>query len=195
VAQARFARRAGQEACPTETWQNGDIQPKYSRIEYERRFLVDAEAGWRRGIEPYSKRIEDHYLDCGRLRLRRIEESDGSRVTFKLTKKYESDSRLAQPIVTILLSAAEYEALAGLPGHGLSKTRHYHGVFSVDVFEGALAGLVLCEAEAPDLDALRALEFPAFARWEVTENPDFEGGALCRMTAEEIAAAIAATRI
>jgi len=62
-------------------------------------------------------------------------------------------------------------------------------VFSVDVFEGALEGLVLCETEAADAESLRALVFPDFARWEVTENPLFRGGALCRMTAEEIAAA------
>ena len=43
--------------------------PKYSRIEFERRFLVDPDAGWQRTAKPYSKLLEDRYLDCGRLRL------------------------------------------------------------------------------------------------------------------------------
>ena len=40
--------------------------PKYARIEYERRFLVDPSADWRRTAKPYSKLLEDRYLDCGR---------------------------------------------------------------------------------------------------------------------------------
>jgi len=107
--------------------------PKYARIEYERRFLVDPNAGWQRTAKPYSKLFEDRYLDCGRLRVRRLEDSDTGRVAFKLTKKLESDSRFAQPVVSIWLSVAEYEALASLPGRDLSKRRYYDeygGLFS-----------------------------------------------------------------
>ncbi|HWF10471.1 MAG TPA: hypothetical protein VG297_18515 [Bryobacteraceae bacterium] len=64
--------------------------PKYSRAEYERRFLVDANAAWREHIKPYSKLLNDRYLECGRLRLLRIEDSDTGRVAVKLTKKYEA---------------------------------------------------------------------------------------------------------
>jgi len=159
--------------------------PKYARIEFERRFLVDTQAEWRNGIEPYSKRLEDRYLSCGRLRLRRMQDSDTGKVTFKLTKKYESDSPFAQPIVTTLLSEPEFKAFSTLAGFALTKTRHYHEwngvIFSIDVFEGELSGLVLCETEQADsLDQLRAIRFPNYARWEVTENQFFTGGQLCR---------------
>jgi CYTH domain-containing protein len=170
------------------------VVPKYARIEYERRFLVDPASGWQRGVKPYSKLLEDHYLDCGRLRVRRLEDSNTGRVVFKLTKKFESDSMCAQPIVSIWLSLAEYDALKGLPGHDLSKRRYfdeYDGlVFSVDVFHGKLEGLILCETESESLDALQAVRFPDYARWEVTENQLFTGGFLCRAQWPRIEAAI-----
>src|ERR1700722_19886175 len=100
--------------------------PKYARIEYERRFLVDPAFDWQRGTKSYSKHIEDRYLAGGRLRVRRLEDSDTGRVAFKLTKKFESNSVFAQPIVSVRLSIAEYEALASLPGHDLSKRRFYN---------------------------------------------------------------------
>jgi CYTH domain-containing protein len=99
--------------------------PKYARIEYERRFLVDPTRGWQRNTKRYYRLFEDRYLACGRLRVRRIEDSDTGRVAFKLTKKFESDSTFAQPVVSVWLSLTGYEALASLPGHNLSKTRYY----------------------------------------------------------------------
>ena len=164
--------------------------PKYARIEYERRFLVDPAFDWRRGTKSYSKLIEDRYLACGRLRVRRLEDSDTGRVAYKLTKKYESDSVFAQPIVSVGLSVAEYETLASLPGHDLSKRRFYNEcdglVFSVDVFLGKLEGLILCETESESLDALHAARFPEYARWEVTTDPFFTGGSLCRADWPEV---------
>jgi CYTH domain-containing protein len=48
----------------------------------------------------------------------------------------------------------------------------------VDVFEGALAGLVLSEREFDSDAALRAAAAPAFAAREVTGDAAFSGGAL-----------------
>lgn len=95
--------------------------PKYTRLEHERRFLVDSESRWELHVKPYSKAIQARYLDGGRLLLRRIQDSDKGRVVFKLTKKFESGSSFSQPIVSVQLSLSEYEALAGLPGLDLSK--------------------------------------------------------------------------
>jgi CYTH domain-containing protein len=138
--------------------------------------------------------LEDQYLDCGRLRVRRLEDSDTGRVAFKLTKKFESDSMFAQPIISVWLSLAEYEELASLPGRNLSKRRYYDEydglVFSIDVFQGKLDGLILCETESESLDALRAVRFPQYARWEVTEDRFFTSGSLCRAEWLEIEAAI-----
>jgi adenylate cyclase len=172
--------------------------PKYTRIEYERRFLVDQACAWQLSAKPYSKLLQDHYLDCGRLRVRRLEDSDTGRVAFKLTKKFESDSMFAQPIVSIWLSLAEYEALKSLPGRDLSKRRYYdeYGglVFAIDVFHGKLDGLILCETESESLDALQAVRFPDYARWEVTEDTLFTGGSLCRAEWPEVEAAISDCR-
>ncbi len=65
---------------------------KYSRIEYERRFLVSPNADWKKIVELYSKAFEDKYIRNSRLRLRILTDSDTGRHLIKLTKKFESDS-------------------------------------------------------------------------------------------------------
>jgi CYTH domain-containing protein len=165
-------------------------ETKYTRVEYERRFLVSPRADWQRAVESYSKTFEDKYLRQGRLRLRVLTDSDTGRRIIKLTKKSESPSPYFQTISRILLSPGEYDLLAGLAGDRLTKTRYYHNdrgrVFSVDVFGGELAGLVLCEVEASGLDELMAVEPPDYAQAEVTEDTFFTGGNLCRITRAEL---------
>lgn len=160
-------------------------------MEYERRFLVDVNADWRRCVRPCSKLLCDRYLECGRLRLRRIEDSDTGRIALKLTKKYDSGSASAQPIVSIWLSAAEHDALRALPGFELRKRRYYDegagAVFGIDVFEGELEGLILCEAEVDSAAARGQLAIPGYALHEVTEDPFFTGGSLCRTRRHELA--------
>ena len=82
---------------------------KYSRIEYERRFLVACRADWKKFVEPYSKTFEDKYFKDTRLRLRVLTDSDSRRQLIKLTKKFESDSPYFQMISTIILSPVEYQ--------------------------------------------------------------------------------------
>lgn len=157
---------------------------KYTRIEYERRFLVSPQGDWRSALQPYSKILEDKYLRHARLRLRIQTDTDTGRRLIKLTKKFEPESPYFQRIGRILLSPGEHELLATLEGDPLRKTRYYdleHGrVFSVDVFEGELDGLVLCETEAEGLEELMSVQVPAFVEREVTEDPFFTGGNLCR---------------
>jgi CYTH domain-containing protein len=168
---------------------------KYSRVEYERRFLVDSRIDWRACVKPWSKLLVDRYLACGRLRLRRMEDIPSGRVTFKLTKKYESESPRAQPIVTILLSRSEYDAFHALPGFNLSKQRYYDeradALFGVDVFYGELEGLVLCEAEVESAADLANLTIPGYALQEVTDDRLFSGGSLCRASRAELTELIA----
>jgi len=141
-------------------------------------------------VEPYSKTFEDKYLRNSRLRLRIITDSDTGRRIIKLTKKLESDSPYFQTIGRILLSPGEYEIFDTLPGDRLRKTRHYHvhqaRVFSIDVFEGELDGLILCETEAEGLEELMSIQPPAYVRHEVTEDPFFTSGNLCRTTRAEV---------
>jgi hypothetical protein len=163
--------------------------PKYAKLENERRFLV---------FDPPDlsgarvRLIEDLYLDDSRLRLRAITAFDGEPRQFKFCKKYGSDDPASGPIVNIYLSPEEHAVLCGLPGRRLRKRRYTvaHGgrSFSVDVFEGALAGLVMCEAEAESAEAIRALAFPSWARREVTADPFFSGGNLARIGAEDLRA-------
>lgn len=162
---------------------------KYTRVEYERRFLVASSANWMTLIEPYSKTIEDKYLSNSRLRLRRITNSDGQPTTLKLNKKFDSNSPYFRTIGRMSLSPDEYELLAVLDGKTLKKVRYYHRysgrIFAIDVFEDALGGLVLCEIETDSLEALMSVALPSYIQREVTENAFFEGGNLCRLTREE----------
>ncbi|HTA46668.1 MAG TPA: hypothetical protein VK789_29695 [Bryobacteraceae bacterium] len=166
------------------------MTPPYARIEYERRFLVDPASGWRRTVKPYSKLFKDRYLSCGRLRLRAVIDSDYGAVKYKLTKKYESDAACQSPMVSIYLSRDEYEALAQLDGHDLIKTRHYAErggwVFSVNVFQDELDGLIICETEAASLEELAAVQFPPWASWEVTATLFFTGGILCQANRRQL---------
>ncbi|HKY04877.1 MAG TPA: hypothetical protein VJQ56_08305, partial [Blastocatellia bacterium] len=68
------------------------VETKYTRVEYERRFLVSPNSGWRSAVESYSKSFEDKYLRDARLRLRILTDLDTGRRLIKLNKKFESDS-------------------------------------------------------------------------------------------------------
>ena len=163
-----------------------DEETRYTRVEYERRFLVSPHADWRSLVESYSKTFEDTYLPETLLRLRILTDSDTGRRVLKLNKKHESDSPYFQTVSRILLSPSEYEIFDAVGGYRLRKVRHYHNrgsqVFSIDVFEGELDGLVLCETEAEGLAELMAVEPPPYAQCEVTGDPFFTGGNLCRTT-------------
>jgi CYTH domain-containing protein len=165
-------------------------ESRYTRIEYERRFLVSPRADWRSLVESYSKTFEDKYLRDTRLRLRILTDSDTGRRVLKLNKKHDSASPYFRAVNRILLSPREYQIFEALGGDPLKKTRHYHHqdgvVFSIDVFEGHLDGLVLCETEAGGLAELMSLEPPPYAQCEVTEDPFFTGGNLCRTTRSDL---------
>jgi CYTH domain-containing protein len=168
---------------------------KYSRIEYERRFLVRATAAWRGAVRPGSKRIEDKYLHGTRLRLRAVTDTASNERTLKLTKKSDSPSVYFRTISRILLSNDELRVFDALPGDRLTKTRHHvlhlDRVFAVDVFDGLLEGLILCEVEASSLDDVMCTSPPAFVHCEVTEDPFFSGANLSRLARDDLLAKLA----
>lgn len=151
--------------------------PKYSLVERERRFLVD------RGAMPTIDRetarlIEDRYLPGTGLRLRKVT-TPGAPPAFKLGKKYPGAGLSTRPMTNIYLDADEYSAIAALPAATLIKRRHDAGDgWVIDIFEGALAGLVLAEVAAADDAAVAAVVAPAWCAVEVTEDPAYAGGAL-----------------
>jgi CYTH domain-containing protein len=158
-------------------------EPKYARLELERRWLVDA-AG-RPDLEgAWQTRIEDRYIDGTRMRLRRMSRPDLGEVKFKLTKKYECDDPAVRPIVTSYLTGREYEVLRALPARELVKTRYHLPIdgrfWSLDLFDGPLAGLELVETEADDLTGLAALVPPPWAAKEVTHDARYQCGALAQ---------------
>jgi len=153
--------------------------PKYARWEHERRFLVDSSR--LPVLDPAAgRRIEDLYLDGGRLRLRRVSGPDG--VVCKLCKSYEGEDHLSRPLTNLYLTPEEHLTLASLPGRRIAKVRHRveEGAvaYGVDVFEGPLAGLVLAESEAATAEAARLIPTPSWALRDVTAEPGFRGGAL-----------------
>jgi CYTH domain-containing protein len=153
---------------------------KYARVEYERRFWLARtpeeldQAGY--------DRIVDHYLEGTRLRLRRIESREGRVVALKLTQKYLDGDTDQATITNFYLDEREYALLARLGGRELIKRRYrYHrqaSHYSIDVFEGPLAGLILAEAEAPTEAALAAVKPPPNTIREVTADRSFTGGYL-----------------
>jgi CYTH domain-containing protein len=162
---------------------------KYARIERERRFLVRELPA---DLFPADyQRILDRYIPGTRLRLRRIESPAGETLALKLTQKYPAQDGGADTVITNLyLSEAEYALLDVLDGLPLCKRRYayQHGDYrySIDVFEGQLLGLILCEIEADSSEMLAAVPIPPFAIREVTDDPFFTGGRLVTLTSAEI---------
>ena len=144
---------------------------KYARYELERRWLVErlpqgADAG---------SRIVDRYIEGTRLRLRHAEPPHEQ---FKLSQKEAPappDYALTV-ITTIYLTPEEYAVFAALPARVLRKRRHHFGRYSIDVFEGELAGLVLAETEFPSEEEMRAHPPPDFAVRDVSDDVRYTGG-------------------
>ena len=155
--------------------------PKYAHIERERRWLVDASRRPDLSRLPHIL-IEDRYIIGTRMRLRRMTGSETGEEALKLTKKYEADYPLARPIVTAYLTPDEYNILAELPAKPITKCRFkiVEGAttFSLDRFEGALAGLELAEIEWPDDEGLRVIKSPLWTVREVSNDQRYQGGAL-----------------
>ena len=167
---------------------------KYTKLERERRFLVAPAALPALGAE--FAHYADLYLTGTRLRLRVMTEQPAGRVIYKLTQKRQEPDARVRRITTLYLSRAEYDAFAGLGGARLSKRRHRvtsRGLdWGIDVFEGALAGLVLSEREFESEAELHAAAPPSFAALEVTDDAAFTGGALASSAPSEVLARAAA---
>lgn len=155
--------------------------PKYAHWVAERRFLVDASN--MPPVDPTgARRIEDLYIDGGRLRLRAITHPDGER-EYKLGKKYAPDNPLIGPMTNLYLDPDEHAVLSALPGRRIVKRRHKVGAFVVDVFEGALEGLVTAECEATNRMAAMAVDIPEWCVREVTSEREYTGWSLAQAQA------------
>ncbi len=158
--------------------------PKYSKLEFERRWLAPKEFA-RQLNSPYIV-IEDKYLSCGRLRLRKM--SGNVSPVYKLCKKYGSPALANEPIVNIYLTEQEYLSLKNLVGYEIRKKRYKYtdgpSEFSVDVFEGTHKDIILAEIETHDIESLESIPSPSFATKEVTGDIHFTGGHLAKLAVE-----------
>ena len=171
---------------------------RYTRIEYERRFVVSRSVDWRAHTEPHPRTVTDIYLRGTRLRLRVIDDPARGERTMKLTKKEASASPHFRTIGRILLTPSEYALFASLPGDLLTKVRH-HVVhegrrWAIDVFAGALDGLVLCEVETDSLADLMSIHAPSWAERDVTTDAFFDGANLARTSRADLLAKLDAFR-
>ena len=158
---------------------------KYARIERERRFLLARFPSNATVVR--NRRITDNYIEGTTLRLRKQVYNDGLD-TFKLTQKLPARGDGAQQgfITSMYLTEDEFQVLAQLPARKLAKTRFSVPPFGIDVFDGALQGLILAEAEFDSAAAAEAQAIPSFAVGEVSADDRFTGGQLVRASRQEI---------
>lgn len=158
-------------------------ESKYARIEWERRFLLDhfpSEASVTR-----IRHISDRYIEGTTLRLR--QQSEDQSQIFKLTQKLPGGTVRAQGLITTMyLTKDEFGVLAKMPAKILTKTRHSVPPFGIDLFEGALSGLVLAEAEFDSAAEASALALPSFILREVSDDSRFTGGSLVAVSRQEL---------
>ena len=161
------------------------IEHKYARIEWERRFLLERFPG--QAVVRRVRRIEDRYIEGTTLRLRQQSDDDGQ-IIFKLTQKVADKVTGARQglITTMYLTASEFGVLANLPAKALTKSRHSVPPFGIDLFDGALSGLVLAEAEFHSAVEVATLVLPSFIGPEVLDDPRFTGGRLVAVSREEL---------
>lgn len=169
---------------------------KYARVERERRFLLSELPPGLRVNDPHAQ-IFDNYITGTRLRLRKIRTPATREWTWKLTQKFApDDADLSRTFITnIYLSQYEYETFAVFEGNELRKNRYPFGHggrnYSVDIFLGALHGLVLVETEFETDAEMRSFAPPPFAAREVTNDTLFTGGSLAYATIDELRAELA----
>jgi len=169
---------------------------KYARVERERRYLLRELPEGLRVNDPHTQ-IFDNYVTGTRLRLRKIRDPLRREWTWKLTQKFAPDPPdFSRTVITnIYLSQYEYETLAVFEGNEIRKNRYpyEHGgrAFSIDVFLGALHGLVLAETEFDTDEELRDFPAPDFAEREVTRDELFTGGRLVALSIDDIRAELA----
>ncbi|MBV9039645.1 MAG: hypothetical protein JOZ68_01485 [Acidimicrobiia bacterium] len=149
---------------------------KYARVERERCWRLAAPPDEASAVAIVE--ITDVYFPGTRLRLRRMVDTRGSAPTiYKLTQKVPGPDHRRLTTNTYL-SEAEYELLARLDGHRMTKLRYSVPPNGVDVFLPPLEGLVLAEMEYDDDEAMAAGTAPPGAVEEVTGDVRFTGGHL-----------------
>src|ERR1044071_2730909 len=167
-------------------------ESKYARVERERRHLLrDLPEGMTRA-DPHLQ-ITDNYMTGSRLRLRKVREPRTNKWTVKFTQKFAPNpDDLSRTIITnTYLNALEAEVLSSIfNSNEIRKNRYpfeFDGRrFSIDMFLGALFGLVLAKPSFEPDEDLDTFLAPPFALADVTNEPLFSGGRLCELTFSDV---------
>jgi CYTH domain-containing protein len=167
------------------------VESKYARVERERKFLLrELPEGLTRASEHVQ--IWDNYITNTRLRLRKIRIPLTKQWKLKLTQKFApAPPDFSRTIITnTYLSATEYEVLSVFEGNEIRKNRypfeHEGRAFAIDVFLGALWGLILAETSFETDEEMDNFALPPFAFRDVTNDELFTGARLVEMTADDI---------
>jgi len=164
---------------------------KYSRIERERKFLLDHFPPELTPASPHVQ-ITDNYLTGTRLRLRKIRDPKSNKWTLKFTQKFAPNPRdLSRTMITnVYLNALEYNTLAVFEANEIRKNRyqfeHEGHLYGIDLFLGDLLGLILAEISFETDEELEQFAMPSFAFVEVTNSEMFTGAKLVDLTFEDI---------
>jgi CYTH domain-containing protein len=170
-----------------------DHAPKYERVERERRYLLTELPDGLKLQDPHAQ-ITDNYITGTRLRLRKSRWVQTNEWTLKLTQKHTPQPPdFSRTLITSLyLNEYEYETLSIFEGNELRKNRYYFDhdgrKYSVDVFLGALYGLILAETDFDDDAQMDNFPPPPFAARDVTRDELFTGGHLAYTTIDELRA-------
>lgn len=165
------------------------FRAKYARLEFERRFLVDAVP---KDVAD-ARLIEDGYIAGTRLRLRRVLTFEGHALEMKLTQKLDvagdpaADCALpaarSQWVTNTYLTTAEYASLSPAVTHRGLKRRHRGrlGVYSVafDQWVAPRSDLIVAEVEFEDERSAAGFAPPRHWGIEVTAERGYDGAALC----------------
>ena len=155
-------------------------KPKYTRAEIERRWLVTTDLETLHLEALVERKIKDTYIDATRLRLREVTQPDGTQ-TYKLGKKYESEGGVFARVVSIYLTADEYDVLGELPGRSCLKRRYSLADGSLDIYDTPAHLFAVFECEFASEEAATGYTPPAFVTKEVTGDPHYTGFALAEV--------------
>ena len=166
-------------------------ESKYSRIERERRYLLQDLPPALTRTDPHLQ-ITDNYITGTRLRLRKVREPRTNKWTIKFTQKFAPDPQdLSRTIITnTYLNALEADTLSVFDANEIRKNRYpfqFEGKqFGIDMFLGDLFGLVLAEVSFDSDEELRSYPQPPFTLADVTNNIVFTGGYLSQVSFADI---------
>ena len=170
-----------------------ELPDKYARVERERRYLL---LSLPPGLELKDEhaQITDNYITGTRLRLRKVRWPQTNEWTLKLTQKHApAPPDFSRTLITsIYLNEYEYEVFSVFEANEIRKNRypyeHEGRKYSVDVFLGALHGLILAETDFDADEEMDNFPPPPFAALDVTHDELFTGGRLVYLTIDELRA-------